>query len=260
MDGAKNRPKRSRQTKARKGPGRPPLPSAEGKRFALGLRVTAERRRALEEAAARSGRSISQEIELRLEQSFQDESALGGREMLGLFRMMAGVAAVIEERRNGKRWSEDWETFLAVRKAWHAMINSVCPELSPEWIERLRTLQASDPGPSPGRPPALAPSGPGMLSGIFGLTGGTSEAEPTDPEERARLYADWQQKNKEWEEAANEWIARATDFSNKMTAMKEHLTQLEAFGTEVANGMLRPNRLIEVLMRSRADAARNEEP
>jgi hypothetical protein len=39
----------------------------------LGLRVTAEAKRKLEEAAIKSGRSISQEAELRIERSFDDD-------------------------------------------------------------------------------------------------------------------------------------------------------------------------------------------
>src|SRR5262245_50912099 len=123
--------------------GRPNLPKGEGKRFALGLRVTEERRRALDEAAAKSGRSISQEIELRLEQSFLDEEALGGREMLGLFRMMAGAAMMVEERLGGRSWSTDWEAFQAVREAWHKIIDGIRPDVPIGWLERIEALEAA---------------------------------------------------------------------------------------------------------------------
>jgi hypothetical protein len=53
--------------------GRPTKPPVEGERVPLGLRVTAEAKRKLEEAAIKSGRSISQEAELRIERSFDDE-------------------------------------------------------------------------------------------------------------------------------------------------------------------------------------------
>ena len=57
----------------RPGPGRPPLP---GERIPLGLRVTREMKQKLDRAAHASGRSQSQEAELRLEQSFNSASAL----------------------------------------------------------------------------------------------------------------------------------------------------------------------------------------
>jgi predicted transcriptional regulator len=59
----KKRPRMGRPTKA-------PLP---GERVSLGLRVTAEIKRKLDEAAEKSGRSQSQEAELRLERSFELE-------------------------------------------------------------------------------------------------------------------------------------------------------------------------------------------
>ena len=57
--------------------GRPPLPPGEGKRMPLNMRTTREVRAKLELAAADSGRSLVQEVEHRLEQSFeQDRIAL----------------------------------------------------------------------------------------------------------------------------------------------------------------------------------------
>jgi hypothetical protein len=56
--------------------GRPMKPPTPGQRVPLGLRTTAETKRKLEAAAIESGRSISQEAELRLEQSFEREFVL----------------------------------------------------------------------------------------------------------------------------------------------------------------------------------------
>jgi hypothetical protein len=53
--------------------GRPMKAPTPGERVPLGLRVTAEMKRTLEAAAIESGRSISAEAELRLEQSFERE-------------------------------------------------------------------------------------------------------------------------------------------------------------------------------------------
>jgi uncharacterized protein (DUF1778 family) len=54
-------------------PKRTPKP---GERFQMGVRVTPQMKAALDEAAAASGRSQSQETELRLEQSFNNSALL----------------------------------------------------------------------------------------------------------------------------------------------------------------------------------------
>ena len=57
-------------------PGRPGRPRTVGERVPLGLRVTPELKAKLDSAAKDSGRSQSQEAELRLEQSLRSEGAL----------------------------------------------------------------------------------------------------------------------------------------------------------------------------------------
>jgi hypothetical protein len=56
--------------------GRPRREPEPGERVSLGLRVTPDMKRRLDEAAAKSGRSQSQEAELRLERSFDYEKGL----------------------------------------------------------------------------------------------------------------------------------------------------------------------------------------
>ncbi len=57
-------------------PGRPPAGPYEGKRKTLSTRITPELRDKLEAASKASGRSLSQEIELRLDRSFQTDVQL----------------------------------------------------------------------------------------------------------------------------------------------------------------------------------------
>lgn len=56
-----------------------PKPAAtetdDGKRYAIGLRVSKAARERLEQAAAETGRSLSQEVEMRLEDSFRREQS-----------------------------------------------------------------------------------------------------------------------------------------------------------------------------------------
>jgi hypothetical protein len=119
--------------------GRPTLPEGKGKRQTLALRVTEERRKALEEAADRSGRSLSQELEIRLERSFDEEAAYGGTEMAALFRTMAGAASVIRSRLGGKLWSRDAEAFIAVRAAWLRILDQAQPDYTPDPREQYPT-------------------------------------------------------------------------------------------------------------------------
>ena len=52
---------------------RPPLEVEKGKRHPLNMRATRELRGKIEAAAWRSGRSMTQEVEYRLERSFWEE-------------------------------------------------------------------------------------------------------------------------------------------------------------------------------------------
>jgi hypothetical protein len=74
--------------KATKRIGRPTKEPAPGARVMLGLRVTADTKNKLDQAAKAAGRSQSQEAELRLEQSFTDESAMGGPEITNMVQLM----------------------------------------------------------------------------------------------------------------------------------------------------------------------------
>ena len=76
-------------------PGRPPLPG--GERVPLGLRVTTEVRDRLNEACKASGRSLSQEAEFRLEQTFKAQNAVFDALDLAYGRPWAGLLLAIAE-------------------------------------------------------------------------------------------------------------------------------------------------------------------
>jgi hypothetical protein len=59
--------------------GRPTKPPKPGARVSLGLRVTSEIKEKLDAAARRTGRSQSQEAEIRLERSFEREGLVMSR-------------------------------------------------------------------------------------------------------------------------------------------------------------------------------------
>ena len=81
--------------------GRPTLPSDEAKRHSLGIRTTKKIKDALQRAAELSGRSVAQEIEFRIEQSFDVEKAYGGPETQKVLRTLAGVTRDDE-------WTRSW--------------------------------------------------------------------------------------------------------------------------------------------------------
>jgi hypothetical protein len=124
------------RTKRKPVRGRPRLPDIEAKRGAIGLRVTSELRSTLEKAAAKSGRSMSQEAEFRLEQSFHSEQqlgdamrvAFGGKRAAAVFLSLAAAADAIDETLGGKGWLDDLETFATVRNVWNDLLERLSPQ------------------------------------------------------------------------------------------------------------------------------------
>lgn len=131
--------------------GRPTKPPAAGDaRASLGLRVTAKLKRDLDEAARASGRSQSQEAELRLERSFLEEQALGGGEMLAVARMMAANFAFAGRQAATAKGHKDWtaKEWLADHNCYRSAFLAVAtnllgsaPDQSREAVsEMLQTL------------------------------------------------------------------------------------------------------------------------
>lgn len=81
----------------RRRPGRPGRAPVPGERVGLSLRVTPEVKASLDAAAASSGRSLSQEAEIRLERSFQNEELLPQLLDLAYGREIAGMLLLIGE-------------------------------------------------------------------------------------------------------------------------------------------------------------------
>ena len=83
--------------------GRPSLPSDQGKRAHFTTRLRTGLKKSLEAEAANAGRSLSEEIEFRLERSFADQDALneafGGAHNLAVMRVAGTAIAAIERLR-----------------------------------------------------------------------------------------------------------------------------------------------------------------
>jgi hypothetical protein len=77
--------------------GRPRKPPKPGTRVSLGLKVTPEIKNKLDEVAQASGRTQSQEAELRIERSFEHEGLLGEALSLSYGPNLAGVLQLIAD-------------------------------------------------------------------------------------------------------------------------------------------------------------------
>ena len=111
--------------------GRPSLPEGKGKRHAIGLRATADLRRKLEEGAKQSGRSLSQEAEFRLENSFGDDDRItesfGGDLTFKIMRALASVVPVMNSLR-GANWLSHPVVFDDVVRQWVLALSKLRPQ------------------------------------------------------------------------------------------------------------------------------------
>ncbi len=95
------------------------------KRKTLSTRITSDLRDRLDKSADESGRSLSQEIEFRLEQSFRAEDAyyreFGDK---SLYKTMRWFALTLDEAQQitEKPWKKDEETFEIASKALWTML------------------------------------------------------------------------------------------------------------------------------------------
>jgi hypothetical protein len=110
-------------------PGPKPRGPYEDKRQTLTTRITGEMRAKLEAAAAASGRSLSQEIEILLDRALAGDQALGGPRILALFR------SLIETGRLGgagltDQWLDDPARRRAVLNLMKQRLDSIHVELA----------------------------------------------------------------------------------------------------------------------------------
>lgn len=101
-------------------PGPKPKGPFADKRATLATRITDETRQKLDQAAAANGRSLSQEVEVRIEESFQ----YGGPRTAELLRRLA---AQVETWPGGDEWLDDPRGYQWVRDLWDAEIKAAEP-------------------------------------------------------------------------------------------------------------------------------------
>ena len=104
-------------SQGKKARGRPALPPEKGKRHAVGIRTTKELKDLLQRAADLSGRSLAQEIEYRLEASFQTEDTFGGPRTAALLRSL-GAAAQLWKGGAADAWLDDPRARRSIFQTW----------------------------------------------------------------------------------------------------------------------------------------------
>jgi hypothetical protein len=117
-------------------------PDGPGQRVAVLSRTTIELREQLEQAASLSGRSLSQEVEKRLEQTFDLDYLMGNGETALVMRTI-GTAIRRFEVSSGKQWTADDATQEAAYEAAKAIIE-VIMKPRPVVKEGLTFYQADD--------------------------------------------------------------------------------------------------------------------
>lgn len=108
--------------------GRPPE-REEAKRAAVAVRTTPAIKALLVEAAEASGRSITQEIEARLEASFRSDRHLGGPAQDEFLRLAALHMDVVSERADGP-WHQQWSDWDTVRSTLIHFLSALEPKRS----------------------------------------------------------------------------------------------------------------------------------
>ena len=112
-------------------------PQDEFKRTKTSMRLRAGMLDYLAAQAASNGRSLSEEIEHRLETSRLADDAWGGPRVVALLRILAAIAA---EHRG---WLDDHATFNLVRDRWMAALKEREPPLPTEVERRVAKYRAS---------------------------------------------------------------------------------------------------------------------
>lgn len=104
-------------------------PDGEGKRVPLMARTTIGLRQALEEAAGESGRSLAQEVELRLEKSFQTDQLLDAfiGDDLSSHNVMRAFATAFRYNQivSEKRWVDDYVTLWCIKQSLEKITRSL---------------------------------------------------------------------------------------------------------------------------------------
>jgi len=122
-------------TKVKRPRGRPRIDAPL--RPAVHVRLTPGVKGQLERDAKRANRSVTKEIQVRLEKSYLRDEMYGGPQMAAMFREMADVALGVARQQNRGSFFEDFETFVFVRNVWQIIIQDQMPRPADELLAEI---------------------------------------------------------------------------------------------------------------------------
>jgi hypothetical protein len=114
-----------------------PSKGEEAKRRIITMRVTNAAYDKIAAAAQENGRSVSQEIESRLELSFQEERIMGGESTALLSKLIASTIGLIELETE-RNWTKDRMTWEAVNAAVQRIVSWFQPSLDFDIWDKYR--------------------------------------------------------------------------------------------------------------------------
>ena len=127
--------------------GRPPLTAGEPKRGSFNSRLRIALKIQLQGAARAAGRSLSEEIEHRLEQSFHDDNAWGGTRTKALLQRLASMSRLHGPYSQDDDWLKEKLYFNQVLHEWRQYLDQMRlnfddadREQRGEDIERFRNM------------------------------------------------------------------------------------------------------------------------
>lgn len=193
--------------------GRPPSTPGQPKRSAFNTRLRAKIKKRLEFEAESAGRSLSEEIEFRLERSLQQEADSGGRQLHGLLRLLAGAAEIIQER-TGKSAFNDWDTWNAVQAAWKKLTRELAPEPPPDIIRLIKKSDEFQSKPVRPKYPPLPDIPNALLAAKMGPDREEVEAYEKDIREYERRRDEYDREYNEFLQESQKMVARTTESAN----------------------------------------------
>lgn len=108
------------------------------KRWILSMRTTNDGRERIKEAAEANGRSLSEEIENRLERSFQNDDRAGGFANAAFVDLIGATIRDVEAD-TGLSWRSDQRTWQIAREMIVAQIDQRSPDKRPTGAEPSTT-------------------------------------------------------------------------------------------------------------------------
>lgn len=97
------------------------------KAMMLSIRISRELRDKLDAAVAASGRTLTQEVEMRLERSFMRDEFVGGPETAAFLNLLGAAIRDTETRRKAT-WTSDTPTWTEASKIARQLIEARRPQ------------------------------------------------------------------------------------------------------------------------------------